>query len=114
MEEKGVGRPSTYASIISTIQDRDYVVKKEKRLWPTPLGEVVTGLMKERFRGIIDVAFTAQMEEQLDSVEEGKAQWKEVLSDFYKDFQRDLTDAEEALEGVRLKVPDEETDENFS
>lgn len=111
MEEKGVGRPSTYASIISTIQDRDYVIKKEKRLWPTPLGEVVTGLMKERFQGVIDVAFTAQMEEKLDSVEEGKAEWKKVLADFYGDFQKDLTNAEEALEGVRLKVPDEETDE---
>ncbi len=111
MEEKGVGRPSTYASIISTIQDRDYVIKKEKRLWPTPLGEVVTGLMKERFQGIIDVAFTAQMEEKLDQVEEGTIQWKHVLADFYDGFKKDLTGAEEALEGVRLKVPDEETDE---
>ena len=111
MEEKGVGRPSTYASIISTIQDRDYVIKKEKRLWPTPLGEVVTSLMKERFRGIIDVAFTAQMEKKLDHVEEGKANWKSVLADFYTDFSRDMTEAEQALEGVRLKVPDEETDE---
>ena len=111
MEEKGVGRPSTYASIISTIQDRDYVIKKEKRLWPTPLGEVVTDLMKERFQGIIDVAFTAQMEEKLDQVEEGKAAWKKVLADFYGDFSKDMTAAEAALEGVRLKVPDEETDE---
>ena len=111
MEEKGVGRPSTYASIISTIQDRDYVIKKEKRLWPTPLGEVVTDLMKERFQGIIDVAFTAQMEEKLDQVEEGNAAWKKVLADFYVDFSKDMTEAEQALEGVRLKVPDEETDE---
>ena len=111
MEEKGVGRPSTYASIISTIQDRDYVIKKEKRLWPTPLGEVVTDLMKERFRRIIDVAFTAQMEEKLDRVEEGKEAWKEVLAEFYRDFSSDMTAAEQALEGVRLKVPDEETDE---
>ena len=111
MEEKGVGRPSTYASIISTIQDRDYVVKKEKRLWPTPLGEVVTGLMMDRFRDIIDVEFTAGMEQQLDQVEEGKLPWKKVLSDFYTGFEKELSDAEEALKDTRLKVPDEQTDE---
>jgi DNA topoisomerase-1 len=111
MEEKGVGRPSTYASIISTIQDRDYVIKKEKRLMPTPLGEVVTGLMMDRFRGIIDVEFTANMEARLDQVEEGKVAWKQVLSDFYSDFHRDMEQAEEALKETRLKVPDEETDE---
>ena len=111
MEEKGVGRPSTYASIISTILDRDYVVKKEKRLWPTPLGEVVTGLMMDRFRDIIDVEFTAGMEQQLDQVEEGKLPWKKVLSDFYTGFEKELSDAEEALKDTRLKVPDEQTDE---
>ena len=111
MEEKGVGRPSTYASIISTIQDRDYVIKKDKRLWPTPLGEVVTGLMKERFQDIIDVAFTAHMEQQLDQVEEGKIPWKHVLADFYTGFEKDMTEAEEALKDTRLKVPDEVTDE---
>ena len=111
MEEKGVGRPSTYASIISTIQDRDYVVKKEKRLWPTPLGEVVTGLMMDRFQDIINVEFTAGMEARLDDVEEGKLPWKQVLSDFYTNFSRELTDAEEALKDTRLKVPDEESDE---
>ena len=111
MEEKGVGRPSTYASIVSTIQDREYVNKVDKRLAPTPLGEVVTGLMLERFNDIIDVEFTANMESKLDEVEEGKRNWKDVLSDFYGDFQKELQDAEAALEGVRLKVPDEETDE---
>ena len=111
MEEKGVGRPSTYASIISTIQDRDYVVKKEKRLWPTPLGEVVTGLMMDRFRDIIDVEFTAGMEQQLDQVEEGKLPWKKILSDFYTGFEKELSDAEEALKDTRLKVPDEQTEE---
>ena len=111
MEEKGVGRPSTYASIISTIQDRDYVIKKEKRLWPTPLGEVVTGLMKERFQDIIDVAFTAHMEQQLDQVEEGKLPWKQVLADFYAGFHKDMEEAEEALKDTRLKVPEEETEE---
>ena len=111
MEEKGVGRPSTYASIVSTIQDREYVNKTDKRLAPTALGEVVTGLMLERFNDIIDVEFTAHMENRLDDVEAGKQNWKEVLSDFYKGFHREMLDAEAALEGTRLKVPDEVTDE---
>ena len=111
MEEKGVGRPSTYAAIISTIEDREYVLKKDKRLTPTPLGEVVNGLMMDRFQDIVDVEFTAGMEERLDQVEEGKLPWKQVLSDFYDGFQKELSSAEEALKDVRLKVPDEETDE---
>jgi len=111
MEEKGVGRPSTYASIVSTIQDREYVNKQDKRLIPTALGEVVTGLMVERFNDIIDVEFTANMETRLDEVEAGKQNWKDVLRDFYKGFHRQMLDAEAALEGTRLKVPDEVTDE---
>ena len=111
MEEKGVGRPSTYAATISTIEDREYVIKQDKRLAPTPLGEIVTGLMMERFNDIVDVDFTAHMETKLDEVEEGKQHWKELLADFYRDFSRELQQAEEALEGVRLKVPEEETDE---
>ena len=111
MEERGVGRPSTYASIVATIQDREYVIKKDKRLWPTPLGRVVTELMIERFRDIIDVEFTANMEHQLDEVEAGKVGWKTVLRDFYQDFHREMEEAEKALDGVRIKVPDEETDE---
>ena len=111
MEEKGVGRPSTYASIVSTIQDREYVIKKDKRLEPTPLGEVVNGLMMERFNDIIDVTFTAHMEQQLDAVEEGQRQWKDLLAEFYQGFHQEMVDAENALEGVRIKVPEEETDE---
>ena len=111
MEEKGVGRPSTYASIVSTIQDREYVNKIDKRLSPTPLGEVVNGLMMERFTDIIDVEFTANMESKLDEVEEGKRNWKDLLSDFYGGFHQELLDAETALEGVRLKVPEEVTEE---
>ena len=111
MEEKGVGRPSTYAATVSTIQDREYVVKQDKRLVPTPLGEIVTGLMMERFNDIIDVEFTANMESRLDAVEEGKQHWKALLAEFYADFSKELSDAETALEGVRLKVPEEETDE---
>ena len=111
MEEKGVGRPSTYAATISTIEDREYVVKQDKRLAPTPLGEIVTELMVERFNDIIDVEFTANMESRLDAVEEGKQHWKALLSEFYQGFSRELHDAEEALEGVRIKVPEEETEE---
>ena len=111
MEEKGVGRPSTYAATISTIEDREYVVKQDKRLAPTPLGEIVTGLMMERFHDIVDVDFTANMENRLDDVEAGKQHWKDLLADFYGDFKQELEEAETALEGVRLKVPEEETDE---
>ena len=111
MEEKGVGRPSTYAATVSTIQDREYVVKEDKRLLPTALGEIVTGLMLERFQDIIDVEFTANMENKLDAVEEGKQAWKDLIADFYQGFHKELVDAETALEGVRLKVPEEETDE---
>ena len=111
MEEKGVGRPSTYASIVSTIQDREYVVKQDKRLMPTALGEVVTGLMLERFNDIIDVEFTANMEQKLDDVEAGKRNWRAVLGEFYGGFRKELEDAESALDGIRLKVPDEVTDE---
>ena len=111
MEEKGVGRPSTYAATISTIEDREYVSKEDKHLIPTALGEVVTGLMMDRFQDIIDVEFTANMENRLDAVEEGKQNWKDLLAEFYRDFDRELKEAEQALDGVRLKVPEEETDE---
>ncbi len=111
MEEKGVGRPSTYAAIVSTIQDREYVNKVDKRLCPTPLGEVVTGLMMDRFNDIIDVEFTANMENELDDVEAGKRRWKDVLAEFYEGFHKEMLEAETALEGTRLKVPDEVTDE---
>ncbi len=111
MEEKGIGRPSTYAATISTIEDREYVIKQDKRLAPTALGEVVTGLMIDRFNDIVDTEFTANMESQLDAVEEGKRNWKELLADFYGGFSKELAEAEAALEGTRLKVPEEETEE---
>ena len=111
MEERGVGRPSTYASIVSTIQDREYVVKKDKRLEPTPLGEVVTQLMLDRFTDVIDVEFTAGMEDRLDQVEAGKLPYKQVLRDFYEGFHREMEAAEEALKDTRIKVPEEVTDE---
>jgi len=111
MEEKGIGRPSTYATIVSTIQDREYVNKVDKRLQPTALGEVVTALMMERFNDIIDVEFTANMETRLDEVEAGNQNWKALLTEFYKDFHQELVDAEKALEGTRIKVPDEVSEE---
>ncbi len=111
MEEQGVGRPSTYAGIVSTIQDREYVQKVDKKLSPTALGEVVTGLMLEHFHDIIDVEFTAGMEARLDQVEAGKQNWQALLADFYSDFHKEMTTAEEALQGTRLKVPDEVSEE---
>ena len=111
LEEKGIGRPSTYAPTITTIMNREYVVKDGKYLHTTPLGEVVTGLMKDKFKDIVDVGFTASMENRLDDVEAGKQNWKALLADFYRDFEKELKDAEASLEGVRLKVPEEETDE---
>ena len=111
LEEKGIGRPSTYAPTISTILDREYVVKEGRALRPTPLGEVVTGLMKDKFQDIVDPAFTAQMEEELDKVEEGSVDWKRVLSEFYEDFEAELHKAEQELDGERIKVPDEVSEE---
>ena len=111
MEEKGIGRPSTYAPTISTITSHDYVIKEGKYLKPTPLGRVVTGLMKEHFADIVDLKFTNQMEEELDGIENGKAQWRDVLADFYGDFSREMNEAEKAMDGVKLKVPDVLSDE---
>ena len=111
MEEKGIGRPSTYAPTISTITAREYVVKEGRYLRPTALGEVVTKLMEERFPDIVDLKFTANMEEELDEVESGKCDWKDLLSKFYTGFEDSYEKAETALEGVHLKVPDEVSDE---
>ena len=108
LEEKGIGRPSTYAPTISTILDREYVVKEGRALRPTPLGEVVTGLMKDKFTDIVDTAFTANMEEQLDEVETGKVDWKSLLTQFYGSFEKELKQAEQDTE--RIKVPDEVSD----
>ena len=111
LEEKGIGRPSTYAPTISTILSREYVVKDGKYLHTTPLGEVVTNLMKDKFNDVVDYAFTATMEDRLDNVESGKENWKTVLSDFYRGFHQELEKAEQDLDGVRIKVPDEVSDE---
>ena len=111
MEEQGIGRPSTYAPTVSTILDREYVVKEGKYLHITNLGRVVTALMKERFSDIADLKFTANMEQKLDAVEDGREPWREVLRGFYGEFDQDLKQAEKDLEGVRIKVPDEVSEE---
>ena len=111
MEEKGIGRPSTYAPTITTILSHEYVVKEGKYLRPTSLGEVVTGLMEERFPDIVDLKFTARMEDGLDDIEKGEKSWKEYLSDFYGGFEAELKSAEKAMEGQRIKVPDEVSEE---
>jgi DNA topoisomerase-1 len=99
MEEKGIGRPSTYAPTITTITSREYVVKEGKYLRPTPLGEVVTGLMEERFPDIVDLRFTARMEDDLDKIEEGESDWKSVLGEFYEIFDQELSAAEKRWKG---------------
>ncbi len=111
MEEKGIGRPSTYAPTISTITAHDYVIKEGKYLRPTPLGEVVTGLMKEHFSDIVDLKFTNHMEQELDRIESGNTRWRQVLREFYDDFSSEMEQAQTALEGVKLKVPDVLSDE---
>lgn len=109
LEEKGIGRPSTYAPIISTIMSRGYVIKEKKYLYPTELGKIVNSLMEEHFKDIVDINFTAKMETQLDSVEEGQLEWKDLLHEFYDGFSQTLKSAEERISKVELPV--EETDE---
>lgn len=101
LEEKGIGRPSTYASILSTIQDRDYVKREKGRLSPTLLGISVNDMLMEGFPEIMDIQFTAEMEEKLDKVEEGNVIWTELLSDFYKEFSARLDKAEDTLKSLK-------------
>ena len=110
LDENGIGRPSTYAPIISNILGRDYIEREKKSLKPTNLGMVVSDLMVEYFDKIVDVKFTAGLEKQLDEIGAGKRGWVDTIKDFYKDFDKLYKKAEESLEGKRVKVPDEETD----
>ncbi|MGE7947322.1 type I DNA topoisomerase [Lysinibacillus sp. NPDC093688] len=103
MEELGIGRPSTYAPTLDTIQRRGYVVLDAKRFMPTELGEIVHQLVLEFFPDIINIEFTAQMEQDLDDIEEGGRQWKEVVHEFYKDFEVHVKYADEAMEKVVIK-----------
>ena len=111
LDENGIGRPSTYAPIISNILSKEYIEREQKSLKPTVLGTVVTELMKEHFSNIVDVKFTAKMEDDLDKVEKGDRKWQSLVADFYGDFEETLTKAEKELEGQRVKIPEEETDE---
>ncbi len=108
LEENGIGRPSTYAPTISTIIARGYVVRSKKQLVPTELGFVTTDIMKQNFKDIVDVEFTAEMEEELDEVEEGKRQWVQVLEEFYPPFEENLEKAKKEIEKIQIK--DEESD----
>lgn len=110
-EETGIGRPSTYVPTITTILARNYVERDAKQLKPTALGEVTNELMKEHFDKIVDVKFTANMENNLDEVESGRKSWVKTLEEFYGDFDEELKEAETAMDGKRIKVPDEETDQ---
>ena len=110
LEEYGIGRPSTYAATITTLTSREYVKREAKTLVPTELGEAITTLMKERFPDIVNVKFTAEMEEELDSVESGDVQWVELLDGFYGDFENTLKDAKKDMEGVKIKLKEDETD----
>ena len=111
LEENGIGRPSTYAPIITTIVDRGYVEKDQKKLKTTPLGQAVNTVMMEQFPDIVDVTFSADMEKKLDIIEAGKADWVQTIDDFYKGFAKSLEDAEKNMEGKRVKVEDIPTDE---
>lgn len=108
LEEKGIGRPSTFAPTITTIISRGYVSREKRQLYPTELGRMVTSMMEEYFSDIVDMDFTADMENKLDQVEEGTVGWKQVLRDFYPPFERTLEIAEQQIEKVELK--DEESD----
>ena len=108
LEENGIGRPSTYAPTISTIIARGYVVRNKKQLVPTELGFVTTDIMKNNFNNIVDVEFTAEMENELDRVEEGKQNWVNVLRNFYPDFEKNLETAIKNIE--KIKIKDEESD----
>ena len=109
MDEKGIGRPSTYAPTITTIIARGYVTRESKRLFPTELGRMVNSVMTQYFAPIVDLEFTAQMEEKLDSIEAGKLEWKQMLREFYPPFEKMLEEAEQAIEKVELR--DEPSDE---
>jgi DNA topoisomerase-1 len=109
LEERGIGRPSTYAAILTTIQERQYVQKIGGKFTPTEIGLVVTDLLVENFRDIFDLQYTARLEEELDEIEEGKEKWQDALADFYKKFQKDLKYAEKHMENIkRMAKPTDE------
>ena len=111
LEENGIGRPSTYAPIITTIIDRGYVERDAKKLKPTLLGRTVDGLMLDQFPRIVDLDFSAEMEKNLDRVESGQADWRQTVDEFYQSFDASLKAAEKNMEGKKIKVPDEPSNE---
>jgi DNA topoisomerase I len=115
LEERGIGRPSTYATILSTIQERQYVTKTGGKFLPTEIGLVVTDLLVENFADIFDPQYTARLEEELDEIEEGKEKWTDALGEFYKKFEKDLRYAEKHMENIkRMEKPTEEKCERCS
>ena len=110
LEENGIGRPSTYAATISTITTREYVVREGKSFKPTELGEVITKLMKERFPKIVNVKFTAQVENELDAVQRGDEDWVDTLRKFYDDFDKTVQKAKKEMDGVKIRLKEDETD----
>jgi DNA topoisomerase-1 len=109
LEERGIGRPSTYATILGTIQERQYVTKLGGKFAPTEIGLVVTDLLIDNFRDIFDVAYTARLEEELDEIEEGKEKWTDAMAEFYKRFAKDLKYAEKHMENIkRMEKPTDE------
>jgi DNA topoisomerase-1 len=110
LEENGIGRPSTYAATISTITSREYVVREGKAFKPTELGEVITKLMKERFPKIVNVKFTAQVENELDAVQRGDEDWVDTLHRFYDDFDKTVQKAKKEMDGVKIRLKEDETD----
>jgi DNA topoisomerase-1 len=101
LEEKGIGRPSTYATIVSTIQERNYVVKQKGKLYPTQLGCQVNELLTQNFPDLIDITFTAEMEENLDKIEEGELEWTNLLKNFYSSFEKDLNIAQKKMKNIK-------------
>ena len=110
LEENGIGRPSTYAATISTITTREYVVREGKSFKPTELGEAITKLMKERFPKIVNVKFTAQVENELDAVQRGDEDWVDTLRKFYDDFDKTVQKAKKEMDGVKIRLKEDETD----
>ncbi|MBR0414445.1 MAG: type I DNA topoisomerase [Clostridia bacterium] len=110
LEENGIGRPSTYASILSTILAREYVVRESRHIKPTELGEAITDLLEEKFPKIVNVKFTAQMEQSLDDIGQGEQNYVDMLHEFYDDFENNLGKVKKEMEGVKIKLKEEETD----
>ena len=110
LEENGIGRPSTYSATITTIVSRGYVRRESKTLFPTELGQAITGLMKDRFPKIVNVKFTAQMETELDEVEHGNEQWVQLLREFYDDFAETLSKAKEDMKDEKIELEQDKTD----